>query len=60
MVKDSQYGVAVRLSNPEETETRSGHTRDNMEHFITLPRNGKNRVKEKLHNHNLWSIKHQS
>ena len=48
MQKDSKYGVAVRLSNPESESTQlGGKNLDKMEHFVTLPRNGKNQPKEK-------------
>ena len=48
MQKDSKYGVAVRLSNPEsESAQLGGNNLNKMEHFVTLPRNsGKNRPKE--------------
>lgn len=47
MQKDSKYGVAVRLSNPEsESAQLGGNNLNKMEHFVTLPRNAKNRPKE--------------
>ena len=49
MQKDSKYGVAVRLSNPESESAQLGgnNNLNKMEHFVTLPRNsGKNRPKE--------------
>jgi hypothetical protein len=43
MQRDGKYGVAVRISNPENTDHHQTHERSQMEHFVTLPRNGKNR-----------------
>ena len=39
MQRDGKYGVAVRISNPEDLEPNQNRTK--MDHFVTLPRNGK-------------------
>ena len=60
MQKDSKYGVAVRLSNPESESAQLGgnNNLNKMEHFVTLPRNsGKNRPKEQCEKISLKMLK---